>query len=292
MRVVLTDLRSMASIGNELRESKERLEEFLAESHDGYWEWSRERKLLLSARLTEILSLGHDAPGEPWSDRAALLRRVHQADAAALKNAITDLITAREDRCDVVVRWALPAGAWKPLRLRGHVVRRTDSGEPAWIAGTVTDLSDQPASRDSRSPRRARDALAAAVIRNFPGGVIALFDARLRYTLIEGSGECERTTRRSLASYVLMGDWGREESRSIESVLRGALAGRTSTTEISVDGAMVEVRAGPVTNADGSITMGVATFHVRSAGPGTPAGAVSDAAEGSPGRHGKRQRRR
>jgi PAS domain-containing protein len=292
LRVVLTDLRSTALTENDLRESKERIDEFLTESRDGYWEWSRERKLVLSARLKEILSVEGDVPDAPWTDRRTWMRQIHTADVATVTNAMTSLITGHEERCDLVIRWSAPGGTWKPVRVRGHVVKRTDAGEPTWIAGTVTDLSDQADSTETRSSRRARDALAAATIRNFPGGVIALFDEGLRYTLIEGSGDWGQPGRRSLASYVLKGDWGHEEARRIGVVLRAALAGRIGLTEVSVEEGSVEVRAGPVVNPDGSVTTGVATFHGRPSERSTPPGGPAGAGMASPRRRARKARQR
>ena len=138
------------------RESEERLAHALEGTQQGLWDWDLPRGVVYrSPRWFEMLGLD---VGEVESTLEAGLARIHPDDRPAVEQAIQLHLGGHLPRFQAEYRARTGAGDWLWLFDAGKVVRWTDDGRPARIAGLCTDITER---------RRAEESLRALV-----GGVV------------------------------------------------------------------------------------------------------------------------
>jgi PAS domain S-box-containing protein len=266
VRIVVTDIGEQVRAETALRESRERLAAVLDEFQDGYWEWAADGKTVVSGKLALMLGVSELADGAELSFDRAWAEQVHPDDMALARATMEDLLSGRKDQFQVSVRWKVSPDVEKWVRVRGRVAGRDAAGRALRIRGTVTDIGDYMDLRASLHRVEERAAMQAGMIRSLPRGAIGLFDHELRYVLVDGSGEVEN--KQSLVNLLILESYPQAEQGRISAAFRAALAGSTTELETVMGGRAVEVRAGPVMDAERRVVMGVATFQILT-GPGS-----------------------
>jgi PAS domain-containing protein len=218
---------------------------------------------VVSDRAKEILGPGQWARDAQRSFDPVWRERVQPDDWPAVVATLTDLLEGRRERFDVEFRWNVHHGLWKWVRAKGRVVKRNATGRAIRVAGILTDVTDQKKIRESLQRVESRAATCAAMAHNFPGGAIGLFDRNLAYVLLDGRGEVGGgAEKQSLVGQLVLENYSPEHRERIEAAYAAALTGKTTEFEIAIGGRGVEARTGPVTDAEGKITMGIVTFQV------------------------------
>jgi PAS domain S-box-containing protein len=264
VRIVATDISEQVRTENALREAQELHGILLDETVDGYWDWSVEGgKTVVSHRAREILGPGEWGRDAQRSFDPVWRERVQPDDWPSVVATLTDLLEGRRERFEVEFRWNVHHGVWKWLRAKGRVVKRNATGRAIRVAGIITDVTHPKKLQESLQRVESRSATCAAMARNFPGGAIGLFDHNLAYVLLDGRGEVgSGAENQSLVGQLVLENYSPEHRERIEAAYGAALNGKTTEFEIAVGGRTVEVRTGPVTDAEGKIALGIVTFQV------------------------------
>jgi PAS domain S-box-containing protein len=264
VRIVATDISEQVRTENALREAQELHGILLDETVDGYWDWSVEGgQTVVSDRAREILGPGQWGRDAQRSFDPVWRERVKPDDWPAVVATLTDLMEGRRERFVAEFRWNVHHGLWKWIRAKGRVVKRNATGRAIRVAGILTDVTDQKKIQESLQRVESRSATCAAMAHNFPGGAIGLFDRNLAYVLLDGRGEVGGgAENQSLVGQLVLENYSAEHRERIEAAYGAALHGKTTEFEIAIGGRAVEARAGPVTDAEGKITMGIVTFQV------------------------------
>jgi PAS domain S-box-containing protein len=265
VRAVVTDVGEQVRAEQALQEKEERLGEVLDEFRDGYWDWLVDgNQVVISRQLRRMLGFpddGHDETRQSYE--AAWKSGVHPEDLPRLEATLSDLLHGRRQAFQVDCRWRHSGTAWTWFRAQGRVATADGRGRAVRVKGTVSDITELKQLQESYRRLEAREAMQGAMVRNFPGGAIGLFDHDLRYVLVDGNGEVgPALERQALAGGLVFELYPPEHRERITVALRAALAGRTSEVETRIAGQAVEIRAGPVTDSDGRVVMGVATVQV------------------------------
>ncbi len=107
---------------------------------DGAWEWEPGSDVMLCSEAW-LRICGLEVTRGPavflWRDR------IHPEDRTAVAAAIDDLCCGRTRRLFSEYRLLMAAGGYRPVLMRGAVLRRDESDRPRTLAGTFTDLSDR-----------------------------------------------------------------------------------------------------------------------------------------------------
>jgi PAS domain S-box-containing protein len=135
--------------------------------------------------------------------------------------------------------------------------RRFRVGNESFLHSIVRDLTEQ---RRTEATLRRSEALHRAMARNFPGGVMALFDRDLRYVLVDGDGLAASGRKPAeLVGRSIFELYTPEELAQLEPAFRAALRGEATDREIVVGGTHREVHFRPVTDAEGRVILGLGT---------------------------------
>ncbi|MGE0825439.1 MAG: ATP-binding protein [Candidatus Binatia bacterium] len=254
-----------------LREEKRQAEEALRESelrfalairgaNDGLWDvkftteypfLALETPAYYSPRFKALLEYEESEFGNQlrcWFDR------VHPQDRDFVQQA---LMVHLQEGVPYNVEYRLCTKSKKYLWVNGSGQALWDEeGRPLRMAGAIRDISERK--RVTEALRKAHDELEVRVrerteelaqanralreseqryrslVRNFPNGMVALFDHELRYTLAEGAGlEQLGFSKEYLEGKTIAEVWPTETCQIIEEKYRAALAGRETVTEIS-----------------------------------------------------------
>jgi PAS domain S-box-containing protein len=150
------DITALVEAQTALHESEERLAHALEGTQQGLWDWDLLRGVVYrSPRWFEMLGL---APGSVEETLEAGLERIHPDDRPAVDQAIRLHLDGHLPRLQAEYRIRTGAGEWLWLFDAGKVVRWTEDGRAARIAGLCTDITER---------RRAEESLRALV-----GGVV------------------------------------------------------------------------------------------------------------------------
>ncbi len=260
VRVVVTDIGEQVRAEQALREKEDRLSEVLDEFQDGYWDWCVEgNQTVISRQMRKMLGLPDEGAETRQPDRAAWKSRIHPEDLPLAEATVSDALDGRRQAFEVEIRWRHPSTTWKWVRATGRVATADGRGRAVRIKGTVSDVTELKRLQESYRRLEVREAMLGAMFRNFPGGAIGLFDHDLRYVLVEGSGEVgPALERQTLAGGLVFEQYPPEHRERITVALRAALAGKMAEVETTIAGQVVKIRAGPVTDSDGRVVMGVA----------------------------------
>lgn len=109
-------------------------------SGDGAWDWDvLTGKVFFSGRFQEILE--HDAY-ELKQDLAEWLQLIHPEDAQAATETFEKIGNGKVASCSFEHRVRKKTGDYRWILNRGKVIRRTASGKPARITGTISDTTE------------------------------------------------------------------------------------------------------------------------------------------------------
>ncbi|MFL5520545.1 MAG: ATP-binding protein [Gemmatimonadales bacterium] len=236
---------------------RERLEQALATSTDGVWEYDFLTGQAQAAK--RILSrLGYQSPDFAQTDAAKLgAALVHPDDLPRVAKAVDDHLSGRAESFEVETRARAKDGEWHVVVLRGRVIETGLRQEPLRMVGIVADVTDR---------RRADVALAESETR-----FRAIFDSAFQFELLlDDEGRCleanrtflvatdcsrEQVAGRPLAELWWDGDTVRQQ-RFADAVAR-ARAGETVQYEEEVATAArrltVDFSVKPVFDADGRV---------------------------------------
>ena len=166
---------------------RERLEQALATSTDGVWEYDF---LTGQAQAAErILSrLGYQSPDFAQPDAAKLgAAIVHPDDLPRVAKAVDDHLSGRAESFEVETRARAKDGEWHVVVLRGRVIEKGLRQEPLRMVGIVADVTDR---------RRADVALAESETR-----FRAIFDSAFQFELLlDDEGRCLEANRTFLVA--------------------------------------------------------------------------------------------
>lgn len=118
------------------------------------------------------------------------------------------------------------------------------------LAGKLTDRDRKL--QDSEARYRT-------LIENFPNGTVSLFDANLRYILVDGMGlAAVGLSREQLEGKTIWEAFPQETCDAIEPLYRGAIAGTASTAEIRYAEKIYLTQVLPIRNERGEVSAGMA----------------------------------
>jgi PAS domain S-box-containing protein len=236
---------------------RERLEQALATSTDGVWEYDFRTGEAQAARRI-LTRLGYEPPELAHRSAATLGQTIlHPDDLARVVKAIDDHLSGRAESFEAETRARAKNGEWHDVVLRGRVIEKDSRGEPARMVGIVADVTDR---------RRADIALAESEQR-----FRAIFDSAFQFELLlDQDGRCLEANRtfldaigcsredvagRPLADLWWAGDATRQQ-RLAEAVA-GARAGATVQYEEEVVASgrrlTVDFSVKPVFDAQGRV---------------------------------------
>lgn len=105
---------------------------------------------------------------------------------------------------------------------------------------------------------RESEELYRTIARNYPNGIIVLYDHNLRYTLVDGLGLGELgLSKEQMEGKTIWEIFPSEVAADAEARLRAALAGESFSREIMFAGQMLLVNYVPVRDSDGTILAGM-----------------------------------
>lgn len=139
---VLEDVTLRRRAELELAAEQERLRNIIDGTHVGTWEWhvpSGEQRI--NARWATMLGW-EPAELQPCTLQT-WLQRVHPDDLSIARTALDRHLAGLTPRFQVEVRMAHRKGHWVWILSRGRLMQRTASGEPLWVYGTHTDISER-----------------------------------------------------------------------------------------------------------------------------------------------------
>lgn len=235
-----------------------RLELVLEGSHHGYWDLEvGQHHVTVSRRLREILDLPGEGPESaiPLDD---FYRSVHPDDLVVVRAEVDELMAGRRDHHlrDYRLVWADGRCRW--VRTRARAVARDPDGRPLRIAGTLTDVTEEKLHAEEMARQAA---LHVALLRNYPGGAIAMLDASLRVQVITGTRALLGAAMDQAAGRHPRDFLSPDVAAQIEAAALTALEGSESRFELHLERSIVEVVAGPIRDEDGVVRRCIIVSH-------------------------------
>lgn len=124
----------------------------------GYWDWDLARgQVEISPRFAELLAL----PAQPSVSPAEMFAALDDPDLEVVHDALGRLFDRRDQRAHVEFEVRPPDRAPKWVRLRGHVVSWSPSGQPLRALGLAVDITDERRLDDERRAAQRLDAIGA-----------------------------------------------------------------------------------------------------------------------------------
>ncbi|MGA8893309.1 MAG: PAS domain S-box protein [Anaeromyxobacteraceae bacterium] len=227
----------------------------------------REERLRgLSTRMNEIeLVLRPDGSIVEANDRAVsayghtrdeLLRmRIHDLRAPATMPAIPEQIAqaASAEGARFETEHRRRDGTPFPVEVSARSFR---VGEERFLHGIVRDLTE----------RRRSEAMHRALARNFPNGVVTLFDRDLRLILVDGEGTAAYgRPPQDLEGKTIFELYGPEDLRRLEPAFRATFRGERTDLEERFGDTFREAHFRPILDEEGRVILGLATSQDVSA---------------------------
>ncbi|WP_295439117.1 PAS domain-containing protein [uncultured Thiodictyon sp.] len=124
-----------------LRVSEQRLQWVLEGANDGFWDWNMGTgELLFSPRWVQML--GYDQ-SEIEPHTRGWERLVHPEDLPRVRQEMQAHGSGATERYQSEHRMLTKRGDWCWVQARGKVTVRDAAGQPLWMAGTNTDITDR-----------------------------------------------------------------------------------------------------------------------------------------------------
>jgi PAS domain S-box-containing protein len=161
---------------------RERLEQALASSTDGMWEYDfRTSETLMGASM--LRRLGYEPHAiTPRALTAVWTELTHPDDRARMQKAWEDHVAGRAEAFNAELRLRAQDGEWHVIVSRGRLVERGPQGEPVRMVGVVADVSE----------RRKADAALVESEQRFR----AIFDSAFQFEmLLDREGRCLEVNR-------------------------------------------------------------------------------------------------
>lgn len=174
------------------------------------------------------------------------LEAIRTSHTGVVEQPVVNTVTYRIRRRDGNYTW---------FETTSKTVRDPATDEVQEIIAVSRDISQRMAAENAR---RRSEQLHRTIVKQFPGGAIALFDRALRY--LAAGGEAFQTINAD--SEVLVGRtvwevYAEEPATLIEEHYRRALAGQASEFEMEYASRVFEVHVHPVRNETGEIYAGI-----------------------------------
>jgi diguanylate cyclase (GGDEF)-like protein/PAS domain S-box-containing protein len=144
MRSIRAELVAMRS----LAEENQRMELVLESSRLGLWDWDMTTgRILCDGRWADIL--GYQLEDLASLDIARVLDLIHTEDRAAAESLLDDHRQGKAPYYDVELRVQHRDGHWVWVHNRGTIVERTPDGRALRMTGTLEDVTERRALRES-----------------------------------------------------------------------------------------------------------------------------------------------
>jgi PAS domain S-box-containing protein len=146
-------------------------------------------------------------------------------------------------------------GSYRDFAVRGVPVLEADGRIREWV-GICSDITSR---KQAEQALQKSEELYRTLARNFPNGVVILFDQDLRYTLAEGQDiAASGLSKAELEGKTIWELFPPETCATLEPLYKAALAGEAKVSEISYGEKTYNLHTLPVKNDGGEISAGMA----------------------------------
>ncbi|QSW99161.1 PAS domain S-box protein [Haloterrigena alkaliphila] len=236
-----------------LREVRNQLDMATEAASVGLWTWDVQEDVVTA---DEFLADAYGMDPETATDGApmdAFFEPIHEADRERTR---AELERALEETGELETEFRVRNADDEVMWVVSRAEVEYEDGEPVRMSGAISDITERKRRERQleESERRYR-----TLAENFPNGAVGVYDADMRYTLVEGAivgdtlPEADRTEGERMPD-VFPDDIVGE----LEPMYRAALEdGETDKTTITFDGEHWRVWTAPLRNADGEIFAGL-----------------------------------
>jgi diguanylate cyclase (GGDEF)-like protein/PAS domain S-box-containing protein len=137
---------ALASVREELNQTRRTLEDAQRLAHLGSWEWDLQMGAVYWS--AELFRLHGFEPHEVVPDRNTAVLRTHPDDLEKRRRWLERLASEPGEEFEEMLRLALPDGSVRPITARGMLLV-DEMGEPLRYVGTVQDMSVEARSRET-----------------------------------------------------------------------------------------------------------------------------------------------
>ena len=151
----LRDISESKAAGEELRKQKERQAAIIEGANVGTWEWNVQTgECIFNERWADII-------GYKLEELAPLsvntwIERVHPDDLNVSNEKLEHHFRGELEYYDCECRMKHREGHWVWVLDRGKVISRTDGGEPLWMFGTHTDITELKRAEEEQARLQAQ----------------------------------------------------------------------------------------------------------------------------------------
>lgn len=234
-----------------LRDSEQQLKLALQAAKAGAWTWELgTNHLYWSDEYYRVFGL---EPGSVEPSYENGFSRLHPDDRGWVERETTEAI-AQGKNTNVEYRILLPDGTCRWVTGIGQMFF-DELNQPVRMAGIVVDITER---KQAEAELRRREELYRALAHNFPNGAVHIFDHDLRYLLSDGT-EMRKVglSQEQLEGHLLWEVVPPETSASLEPLYRAALAGGTTSAELSFANQIYQIYTLPLRNEEGEIFAGL-----------------------------------
>lgn len=137
---VMHDITELKRLEQSMKEYAQRLEFVLEGANDATWEWDLiADQAVMNARWCEMMEY---PPGEIGLTLASFLKTIHPEDVSEVQRRLQDTLEEKSSEFVAQYRPLTKSGRLKQVVARGKIVRHTEDGRPAAMAGVITDLTE------------------------------------------------------------------------------------------------------------------------------------------------------
>lgn len=137
---VMHDVTELKRLEQSLKEYAQRLEFVLEGANDATWEWDLiADHAVMNARWCEMMEY---PPEKIDLTLATFLKTIHPEDVSEVQRLLQDTLEEKSSEFVAQYRPLTKSGRLKRVVARGKIVRHTEDGRPAAMAGVITDLTE------------------------------------------------------------------------------------------------------------------------------------------------------